>query len=256
MGPADGDRTGLAPRSAVGSTAMALHLETSRRQQAPLVLCCGDPGRTRHVAEELLEDAALVTAARGLLGFTGTFDGARITVQATGMGGGSTAIVVHELIELGARVVIRAGTTGGLSRDVGAGDIVLATSVVADDGAGLVLAGPDPVPTDPVVVDALRGAVREVGRPVHEGAIVSTDLFYDPEPGRNERWEARGLLSVEMEAAVVHSLAARAGIAAGSVLAVSNTLTGPDPGWLGARDRHAAGMDACRIGLAALTRLA
>ncbi len=249
----DGNPNGT---TTVVCAAMTLHLATPRTKQAPLVLCCGDPDRVRHVAQDLLENAEVVTETRGLVGVTGVVDGVRVTVQATGMGGGSTAIVVHELIELGARVIIRAGTTGGLSRDVDAGDIVIATSVVADDGAGLVLAGPDPSPADPAVVGALRAAATDGERRVHEGAIVSTDLFYDPVPGRNAAWEARGLLSVEMEAAVVNALAARARIRAGSVLAVSNTLTGTDPGWLGARDRHAAGMDACRIGLAALARLA
>lgn len=235
---------------------MPLHLETARAKQARLVLCPGDPDRVRLVARDLLDGAEVVTEARGLVGVTGLFDGVRVTVQATGMGGGSTGIVVNELIELGARVLIRAGTAGGLQRHLRSGDLVVAETVVADDGAGLAMAGTVPQSLDGEVTSTLDEVARTTGRRTHRGPVVSTDLFYDLEPGRNEAWEARGLLAVEMEAAVIASVAARHGARAGCVLAVSNTLVGPDTGWVGVRERQAAAMDACRAGLEALTRSA
>lgn len=235
---------------------MALHLETTPHDQAPFVLCPGDPDRAQRVADELLDDARPVTQARGLLGFTGTYCGVPVTVQTTGMGGGSTAIVAHELIELGARVLIRAGTTGGLQEHLQVGDLVIADTVVADDGTARALVGTDPRPSDPEVSDALAAAAQAGDRTVHRGAVVTTDLFYDPEPGRNAAWQARGLLSVEMEAAVLAAVAARNGAVAGSILAVSNTLVGTAPGWADAGVRDAASLDACRVALTAFTRLA
>ncbi len=229
---------------------------THRAKQAPLVLCPGDPDRVRLVARDLLDDAEVVTEARGLLGVSGRFDGVPVTVQATGMGGGSTGIVVHELIELGARVLIRAGTTGGLQDDVHAGDLVIAETVAADDGAGLAIAGDAPHPLDIGVTSALAEAAGTAGRRVHRGPVVSTDVFYDLAPGRNEAWQARGFLAVEMEAAVIRGLAARHGARAGCVLAVSNTLVGTGTGWLTPGERQAAAIDACRVGLQALIRFA
>lgn len=236
-------------------TTMAIHLQTPPDRQAPLVLCPGDPDRVALVARDLLTDAELVTSTRGLLGFTGLYRGVPVTVQATGMGGGSTAIVVHELIELGARVLIRAGTTGGLQTDVRAGDLIVATTALAADGTAVALAGEVSVPADPHVVTALRESTTGSDRRVHVGPIVTTDLFYDIDPTRNGRWQTEGLLAVEMEAAVIQSLAARTGTRAGCVLAVSNTLVGDDAGWLPGRERERATLDACRAGLDALVSL-
>lgn len=234
---------------------MAIHLQTPPTKQSELTLCPGDPDRVTLVARELLDGAELVTSTRGLLGYTGRFRGVPVTVQTTGMGGGSTGIVVHELIELGARTLIRAGTAGGLQTDLDAGSIIVADRAVADDGAGLAMSGGVAPAPDAAVMDALEAAATSTDRPVRRGTIVSTDVFYDLAPGRNEEWQARGILAVEMEAAVLFSLAARHGARAGCVLTVSNQLVGDDPGWLSAHDREIAGVETCRIGLEALLRL-
>jgi purine-nucleoside phosphorylase len=231
---------------------VAIHLQTRPDQQAGLVLCPGDPDRSRLVASELLEAAILVTETRGLLGFTGRYRGVPVTVQTTGMGGGSAGIVVHELIELGARLLVRAGTTGALQEHLEPGSLVVAEAAVADDGAGLAMTGGVAPPPDPELTEALRTAAEASGRPVARGTIVSTDVFYDLAPGRNEAWRSRGILAVEMEAAVLFALAERHGARAGCILAVSNQLVGRDPGWLGARQRGQAGLDACRVALDAL----
>jgi len=231
---------------------MAIHLQTGPGRQAPLALCPGDPDRARLAASELLDGAELVTQARGLLGFTGRYRGTPVTIQTTGMGGGSTGIVVHELIELGARVLVRAGTTGALQEDLAPGSLVVADRAVADDGAGLALTGGVAPPPDPALTDALAAAAAASGRPVARGTIVSTDVFYDFEAGRNEAWQARGILAVEMEAAVLFALAARHGARAGCVLTVSNQLVGASPGWLEPAERERAGVEACRVALDAL----
>ncbi len=229
-----------------------IHLQTPMDRQSPLVLCPGDPDRSERVARELLEGAELVTHARGLLGFTGRFKGVPVTVQTTGMGGGSTGIVIHELIELGAKTLIRAGTAGGLQTDIAPGSLIIADVAVADDGAGLSLAQGMPTRPSQGVLRALSAAAAASPRDVTTGTIVSTDVFYDLAPGRNEEWQSRGILAVEMEAAVLFSLAARHGVSAGCVVAVSNQLVGESPGWLSAEDREVAGIDVCRVALDAL----
>lgn len=234
---------------------MPIHLQTPPNKQSPLVLCPGDPDRATLVATELLEGAECVTRTRALLGFTGRYKGVEVTIQTTGMGGGSTGIVVHELIELGATTLIRAGTAGGLQTDLEAGSLIVADQAVADDGAGLAMSGGVAPPPDPAVIAALTAAGQASNRTVHHGTIVSTDVFYDLEPGRNEAWQARGILAVEMEAAVMFSLAARHGVRAGCVVTISNQLVGAEPGWLSSEEREIAGIETCRVALDALVRL-
>ena len=231
---------------------MPLHLTTSRDDLADRVLCPGDPDRAELAARELLDDARPVTRARGLLGFTGRWRGEPVSVQTTGMGGGSTAIVVSELIELGARIVVRAGSCGGLQPDVPLGSLVVADEALADDGVGLVLAGSRSPAPGPGLADRLEAAARRSGRRVARGPVVSTDLFYDPAGPRAPGWTARGILAVEMEAATIFALAARAGIAAGCVLGVSNALAGGDDTWLDAAGLRDLGLAACAAGLDAM----
>lgn len=231
---------------------MPLHLATSPADQAPLALCPGDPARAALAARELLEGARPVTEARGLTGYTGRWRGLPVTVQTTGMGGASTAIVVTELIELGARALVRAGSCGGLRERPGLGGLVVADAAHADDGAALALAGPVAPPPDAGLADALLAAAGATGRPAERGPVVSTDLFYDLAEPRAPGWARRGLLAVEMEAATLFALAARSGARAACVLGVSNLLLGDDAGWLGARELRELGLAVCTAGLDAL----
>src|SRR3954447_9440510 len=112
---------------------MPIHLRAEPGDYAPAVLLPGDPLRARRVAEELLTDARQVNGERGLLGYTGTHQGRPVSVQATGMGSPSAAIVIEELIMLGADRLIRIGTCGGLRPELGLGDIVIALSAVPAD---------------------------------------------------------------------------------------------------------------------------
>jgi DeoD family purine-nucleoside phosphorylase len=237
---------------------VARHLETEPARQAPLALCPGDPDRARLAAAELLEGAQLVTRARGLLGYTGRYRGVPVTIQATGMGGASTAIVVQELVELGARVLVRAGSAGALDPSLPLGGLVVADRAVADEGPGRVLAGGREAPApDGRLTDALEEAARAAGRPVARGPVVSTELFYDPDPGRPARWRAEGLLAVEMEAATLFALAARLGTRAGCLLVVSDVVG--LPGGEGTLDRAAfqeAGLMVARLALEGLVAAA
>jgi DeoD family purine-nucleoside phosphorylase len=195
---------------------------------APLaerVLLPGDPGRALRLAQELLDAPKMFNHNRGLWGYTGTArDGELLTIQSTGMGGPSIAIVAHELIELGARTLIRVGTCGGFSEPLRLGQLVIATEALVADGTSRALGAGERVPASERLVAALRAA-GEPGLNPAAGPIVTSDLFYD-ERDLVDGWRQRGALAVEMESAVVFTLARRRATDAASVLIVSDLLFG------------------------------
>lgn len=208
---------------------MPIHLRAQTGDYAEACLLPGDPNRARLIADRFLEDAAQANDERGLLGFTGSYEGKRVSVQATGMGGPSTAIVLEELIELGVKRFLRVGTCGALQPQLKHGDLVLALSAVADEGTSQRYSGGDPIaPTaDWDLLHGVVHAAKEIGeRITYVGPIVSSDVFYDPDEERAGRWSARGLLAVEMEAATIFTVAALRGVQAGCLLTVSDTLEG------------------------------
>jgi DeoD family purine-nucleoside phosphorylase len=194
---------------------------------APLaerVLLPGDPGRALRLAQSLLAEPKMFNHNRGLWGYTGlASDGAPTTIQSTGMGGPSAAIVVSELADLGARLLLRVGTCGAVHPSLALGDLVIATGALAEDGTSRALGARDRVDGDPGLIEALTAAAD--GRAT-AGLIVTTDLFYDGEPGNEEAWLAAGALAVEMETATLFVLAARRGIRAAALLTVTDLLHG------------------------------
>jgi DeoD family purine-nucleoside phosphorylase len=198
-----------------------IHLHPTT-ELAPRVLLPGDPGRALALAQHLLDRPLMFNHNRGLWGYTGTAaDGQPLTIQSTGMGGPSAAIVVEELCELGVTRAIRVGTCGALQPGLAHGDLVVVTGARPADGASRALGAGDEVLADPGMLAALRDAA---GAGAASGPVVTTDLFYDPDPARATRWSADGLLAVEMEAAAVLQVARRRGIAAGVLLTVSDTF--------------------------------
>jgi uridine phosphorylase len=188
---------------------------------AERVLVPGDPGRALRLAQWLLEKPPpMLNHHRGLWGYTGiAADGEPLTVQSTGMGGPSAAIVVEELIVLGARRIVRVGTCGALVEGPRLGELLVAGEVLGDDGASRALGAPARQTPDAALTQALAAAAA-----VQPATIVSGDLFYDPDAGRPGRWTAAGAVAVEMEAAAVLAVAARHGAAAACVLAVTDLL--------------------------------
>lgn len=190
---------------------------------APLAECVllpGDPGRALRLAQALLEAPKMFNHNRGLWGYTGeTAGGLPLTIQSTGMGGPSTAIVVSELIGLGARRLVRVGTCGGLREDLELGQLLVAREAISDDGTSRALGADERVPAS----QELSAALVDTGQAQAEGAVVSTDLFYDSE-SHQPRWRQAGALAVEMEAATLFRLAARRGVEAGCALIVSDLL--------------------------------
>src|SRR5919202_587090 len=142
---------------------MPFHVRAEPGHYAEACLLPGDPLRARYIADTYLDDAVQRNSERGMLGYTGTFEGAPVSVQATGMGCPSAAIVMEELVQ-----------------------------------------------------------------PVRVGAIASSDTFYDPDPGRHRRWSERGVLGVEMEAAVLFTIGSLRGVQAGCLLTVSDIVIGEE----------------------------
>jgi DeoD family purine-nucleoside phosphorylase len=192
---------------------------------APLaerVLLPGDPGRALLLAQALLDAPKMFNHNRGLWGYTGTAaDGAPLTVQSTGMGGPSTAIVIAELAELGARRLLRVGTCGALADSLELGDLLIAREAIADDGTSRALGASSRVAGSPELLGELVAAADGTAR---LGDIVSTDLFYDS-PDRSEQlWLEQGALAVEMETATLFALAARRGMQAATLLIVTDVI--------------------------------
>jgi purine-nucleoside phosphorylase len=194
---------------------------------AESVLLPGDPRRAKYVAENFFEGAKLVTEERGMLGYTGTYKGDPISIQATGMGCPSAAIVTEELIQLGAKSLLRIGTCGGYHREMKLGDLVIATTAIPADGTvssitrGLPYA---PAAHFDVLHAAYHVAQKGTGRQTFMGPIVTSDLFYDPEEEPAVLWGNLGVLAVEMEAAAIFTIARMHDVKAGCLLTVSNTL--------------------------------
>lgn len=201
-----------------------IHLRPST-ELADRVLLPGDPHRALAIAQDLLASPRMFNHHRGLWGYTGdAADGRPLTVQATGMGGPSAAIVVEELILLGARTLIRVGTCGAIAPGLELGDVVAATAAIPADGASVALGATNPVLPDRALTDALlEGRLDERQRP-RAATIASTDLFYDDRAEVAPGWLADGAVAVEMEAATVLYLAARRGVAAACLLGVSDVL--------------------------------
>jgi purine-nucleoside phosphorylase len=201
-----------------------IHVRAEPGDFAESVLLPGDPRRARYIAENLFEDAKLVTEERGMLGYTGAYEGNPVSVQTTGMGCPSAAIVTEELVRLGAKNLLRVGTCGGYHREMELGDLVIATAAAPADGT--VASVTRGLPYAPAAhFDVVHAAYHAAeGRRVFLGPIVTSDLFYDPTEEPAALWSNLGVLAVEMEAAAIFTVAAMRGVRAGCLLTVSNTF--------------------------------
>ncbi len=193
---------------------MPIHLRAEPGDYADAVLLPGDPLRAKYIADTYLEDVTQVNEERGLLGFTGTWEGKPVSVQGTGMGCPSATIVFEELIQLGCKRLLRVGTCGGLQPQHALGDLIVALTAVPADSTAMHLVGGEPhCPT--ASWDLIHRAVhaaKELGQPMQVGPIVTSDVFYNPNEGQLERWSSRGILAVEMEASALFTVAAVGGI--------------------------------------------
>jgi DeoD family purine-nucleoside phosphorylase len=232
-----------------------IHVRAEPGDYAEACLLPGDPLRAKYIAETYLDGAVERNHERGLLGYTGEFEGAPVSVQATGMGCPSAAIVMEELVQLGVKRFLRVGTCGGLREDLRLGDLIVAVSAVAADGtAGNYVGGEPHSPTaDWELVHAAVHAAKELEQPLRVGAIASSDTFYDPDPERHRRWSERGVLGVEMEAAVLFTIGALRGVRAGCLLTVSDIVIGAEFTRISDEELRAAVDRMTRVALATVT---
>ena len=206
---------------------MTIHIGAKPADIAETVLMPGDPYRAKWAAETFLDAPKLVNEVRGMLGFTGTYKGAPVTIHGSGMGMPSLSIYANELIrDYGAKTLIRIGSCGGMQPHVKLRDIIIAmtASSLSTPSSGLFKELNFAPCAD---YDLLSAAVAEAqGKDVglHVGGIYSSDVFYDERPDLNEQMVRHGILGVEMEAAELYNLAARYGVRALAVLTVSDHL--------------------------------
>jgi DeoD family purine-nucleoside phosphorylase len=232
-----------------------IHVRAEPGEYAEACLLPGDPLRAKYIAETYLDGAVERNHERGLLGYTGEFEGAPVSVQATGMGCPSAAIVMEELVQLGVKRFLRVGTCGGLQEDLRLGDLIVAVSAVAADGtAANYVGGEQHAPTaDWELVHAAVHAAKELEQPLRVGAIASSDTFYDPDPERHRRWSERGVLGVEMEAAVLFTIGALRGVKTGCLLTVSDIVIGAEFTRISDDELRAAVDRMTRVALATVT---
>jgi len=239
----------------------SIHLRPTA-ELAERVLLPGDPGRALALAQVLIAEPKMFNHHRGLWGYSGpaNADGRPLTIQATGMGGPSAAIVLSELIALGARRAIRVGTCGALDPTLELGELVIARESICRDGCSRALADTARVSADRDLCDALIAAAPRA----HVGTAVSVDLFYDPEPDRGPhrlggdegaRDSGDGpAIAIEMESATLFALGARAGVPVGCVLVVTDVFD--TAGTRTRIDDHALLDAAERMGATAVAALA
>ncbi len=228
---------------------MTIHLNPTTTL-AERVLLPGDPGRALRLAQALLEAPVMFNHNRGLWGYTGTAaDGRPLTIQSTGMGGPSAAIVLAELVEMGARLLVRIGTCGGLDPALGLGDLLVVTEALPRDGTSAALGAGGPLSPDPHLTRSLLAAAGPRGQ---GGSIVSTDLFYDGPEGEEQEWLRAGARAVEMETATLFAFARRRALPAAAVLIISDLLL-PSRVRISASELEAAERRLGEVAVAALT---
>ncbi|MBR6256966.1 MAG: purine-nucleoside phosphorylase [Lachnospiraceae bacterium] len=206
------------------------HIAATPEDFAKTVLMPGDPLRSKFIAENFLTDAKLINNVRGVQGYTGTYDGCRVTVMASGMGIPSIGIYSYELYNFfGVENIIRIGSTGSINNDVKVRDLVFAmgASTNSNYARQFELPGTFAPIADYSLLKTAIGKADEVGVRYHVGNILSSDTFYDAQDDANERWIKMGVLCIEMETAGLYMNAAKAGKKALGMFTVSDhILTG------------------------------
>ena len=203
------------------------HIGAEKGQIAETILLPGDPLRAKYIAETFLEDVVQYNNVRGMLGFTGTYKGKRISVQGTGMGIPSIGIYSHELIsEFGVKNLIRIGTAGSYQEDLKLRDVVIAMSASTDSAINkLRFNGADYAPTaNAEMVFKAYEIAKEKGMNVKAGNVFTSDTFYGDDPEAWKKWAKFGVLCVEMETAQLYTTAAKLGAKALTLLTISDSF--------------------------------
>lgn len=229
---------------------MTIHIGANPGDIAETVLMPGDPYRAKWAALNFLKDATLVNEVRGMLGYTGMWNGNRVTIQGSGMGMPSLSIYANELItQYNAQTLIRIGSCGGMQPQVGIRDIIIAmtASTITSPSSGVLREINFAPAADWSLLRAAVAAAEAKGATTHIGGIYSSDVFYSERPDLDEQLTRHGILGVEMEAAELYTLAARHKRRALAILTVSDHLQTGEA--LPAEDRERSFGDMVEIAL-------
>lgn len=212
------------------------HNRAQKGDFAKTVLMPGDPLRAKFIAETFLQDVRLVTDVRGMLGYTGTYEGRPISVMGSGMGMPSIGIYSYELYtEYGVENIIRIGSAGSYTTDAKVFDVVLATGAYSESNYAKVQCGTDDdlIAPSESLNEKLRASARKCGIPMVEGNIHSADVFYrQPSDAKPAYWEKlrdeRGCVAVEMESFALFSNARVLGKNAACLVTISDSFVSPE----------------------------
>tara|TARA_Y100000746_G_scaffold221692_1_gene221434 strand:+ start:215 stop:922 length:708 start_codon:yes stop_codon:yes gene_type:complete len=206
---------------------MTIHIGASGEDIAETVLLPGDPYRAKWAANNFLDRPQLINETRGMLGFTGTWNGHKVTIQGSGMGMPSLSIYVNELIrEYNVKTLIRIGSTGAMQESINLRDIILAVtaSTISNPSTSIFKDfNFSPVANWDLLSKAVKIA-KTKNLKTHIGGIYSSDVFYDERPDLTKEMVRHGILAVEMETAELYTLAARYNRKALSILTASDHL--------------------------------
>ncbi len=232
---------------------MSTHIAAKKGEIAETILLPGDPLRAKHVAETFLQDVVCYNEVRGMYGYTGTYNGKRVSVQGTGMGIPSISIYVNELIrEYDVKNLIRIGTAGSFQEDVKVKDIVMALAASTNSAVNWnKFHGADFAPTAnfELLLNAYHAA-QKLNISIKTGNILSSDEFYDDDQNAYKKWAEYGVLCVEMETAALYTIAAKYRVNALAIFTISDSVVTKES--CSADERQNSFNDMVRIALGTL----
>ena len=231
----------------------SIHIDAGIGEIAETILLPGDPLRAQFIAKNYLTNAVMFNEIRGMYGYTGEYEGKKISVMGTGMGMPSMAIYAHELITVyGCKNLIRIGSAGSYQEDVHTRDLVLAVASSTDSRFDYTfnLPGHFSPNADFNLMMAAQTSAYQENIPLKAGNVASVDVFYDDDPDVWKKWAKMGVLAVEMESAALYINAARYGARALTLLTISdNFVTGEK---LTPEERETSFTDMIRVALGML----
>ncbi|MEO5789457.1 purine-nucleoside phosphorylase [Gelidibacter sp.] len=206
---------------------MSVHIEAKKGEIAETILLPGDPLRAKWIANTFFENPKRFNNVRGMLGYTGTYKGKRVSTMGTGMGVPSISIYSHELItEYDVKNLIRVGSAGSYQEEVKLRDIVLAMAASSTSGINeLRFGGADFAPTaDFGLFQKAVEAAKAKNISLKAGNVLTSDEFYADDFESYKKWSKFGILCVEMETAGLYTVAAKHDVKALSILTISDSL--------------------------------
>ncbi len=237
---------------------MPIHLKVNQGDIAERVVVAGDPARVEYISEKFLDEPRLVNTNRGLTAYTGKYKGVKISIVTHGMGIPSALIVLEELIQVGAKAVVRLGSCGAMVPGMKIGDVVIPTGASYYPGGVFYQYYKEkicaPAVPDFSLLRALVDTAEEKGLTYKLGPVLSSDAFYAEGPDFAKKWASRGVIAVEMECAGIFSIGLMRGIKTASLLLVSDSLV-EDLGFADAKVLNKYADKAAEVVLDALTKV-